>query len=684
VEANVVDGVEMPVESARLGRTQGTASVGVRMLGPLTICRHNVALVLPASRKVRGLLGYLSLSPRAVARSQLCELLWDVPNDPRGELRWCLSKIRGLVDEPGRRRVHTHADTVRLDLADCFVDVIEIAQAARDIAAIASEQLRALAALFVGDFLEGLESDRNPAFNGWITAQRRRFRGYHAALLEHLVKSMPDDEALGYLEKWLVLAPLDEHVHELLLKALVRNGRIRDGEEHLASAARLFESEGLDSTPIRDAWRSARAPGENSPRARTAVSSVTAPSGSGFEDTASIAPRRASIAVMPFVDQSTVISARGGTADALARDVITRLAKLRSLFVIAQGSVFALHERRISPEEAGRMLSVDYVTSGSVRRQGDRLAVTVELAETRTSRIVWAETFDHKFDDAFLLLDEIGNRIVASIANEIETSERNRAVLKPPNSLNAWEAHHRGLWHMYRFNKPDNEQARHFFEMAVRLDPTFARAHAGLSFTHFQNAFQGWAKREPEIDRAYEAAGQSLMVDDRDPAAHWAMGRALWLRGRHDQSIIELEQTIDLSPNFALGHYTLAFVHSQAGDPDAAITSSDHSRHLSPFDPLLFGMLGARAMALVRLGRFEEAADWGVKAAARPNAHAHILAIAALSLALAGRLDEARLHLGLIHKKTPGYRVEDFLTAMQFEPRGESLFREGAKRINMK
>ncbi|HKH28991.1 MAG TPA: tetratricopeptide repeat protein, partial [Sphingomicrobium sp.] len=226
------------------------------------------------------------------------------------------------------------------------------------------------------------------------------------------------------------------------------------------------------------------------------------------------------------------------------------------------------------------------------------------------------------------MLDEIGNRIVASIASEIETIERNRAILRPPNSLDAWEAHHRGLWHMYRFSKADNERARHFFKTAVRLDPTFARAYAGLSFTHWQNAFQGWAKRAPEIDRAFATAGQSLMADDRDPAAHWAMGRALWLRGSQDQSVVELEQAIELSPNFALGHYTLAFVHSQSGDPHAAIASSDQSRLLSPFDPLLFGMLATRAMALVRLGRFEEAADWSVKAAARPNAQAHILAIA--------------------------------------------------------
>ena len=443
----MVGGVEMPVETPRLSGGQET-SVEVRMLGPLTIRRHDVTLALPASRKVRALFAYLSLAPHAVARSQLCELLWDVPNDPRGELRWCLSKIRGLVDEPSRRRVDTQADTVRLDLADCFVDAIEIARAAQAIETIGPERLRALAALFAGDFLDGLEIDRSPAFAGWLAAQRRRLRGAHAALLERFVASAPDDQVLGYLEKWLELAPFDRRVHELLLNALARRGRIREGEKHLAVTARLFEAEDLDCAPLRDAWRSARTQG--GPRARAAAPPVTTAAGSG-RDVAQLAPRRASIAVMPFVDLSVAISARGGVADALAHDVITRLAKLRSLFVIAQGTVFALHERRVDPEGAGRMLNVDYVASGSVRRRGKRLTVMVELTETRTARIVWAEIFNHKLDDAFLVLDEIGNRIVASIASEIETIERNRAVLRPPASLDAWEAHHRGLWLMYRF-----------------------------------------------------------------------------------------------------------------------------------------------------------------------------------------------------------------------------------------
>ena len=100
---------------------------------------------------------------------------------------------------------------------------------------------------------------------------------------------------------------------------------------------------------------------------------------------------------MPFLDRAALAPAGfGGPADALAHDVITRLAKLRSLFVIAQGTVFALSERRVGPEEAGRMLNVDYVVSGSLRRQGERLTVAVELAETRTARIVWAEVFDQQ------------------------------------------------------------------------------------------------------------------------------------------------------------------------------------------------------------------------------------------------------------------------------------------------
>lgn len=659
--------------------------LSVRMLGPLEILRNGTPVALPASRKLRALLAYLALAPHAVGRSRLCELLWDVPNDPRGELRWYLSKLRAALDTPDRRRVETRGDTVALDLDGCLVDALDVTRAAaQGIGTLDRERLRALSELFAGDLLDGLDLERSPLFDSWLIAQRRRFQAYHAAVLEQLAVNHPagSPEMSTHLDKWVELAPFDTRAHLALLSSLAERGAIGAAEEHLASAARLFQSEELDFAPLRAAWQAIRDQQSSSslkaqPACLSTPSQLAVPSDAG-----TVEPSQASLAVMPFVEEAGE-GTRGGLADGFTHDIITRLAKLRDFFVIARGSVFALAEKAIAPEEAGRKLGVDYVATGTVRNAAGRLIVSVELIEVRTARIVWAETFERRPDDIFAVLDDIGDSIVSSISAEIETVERNRAMLKAPNSLNAWEAYHRGLWHMYRFTQAENEQARHFFDKALQLDPTFARAYAGLSFTHWQNAFQRWGDRDRESALAYESAGHSLLVDDHNPAAHWAMGRALWLRGEQDGSLSELGRAVDLSPNFALGHYALSFVHSQSGDPRAAISSSDHSRHLSPFDPLLFGMLGSRAMSHVRLGQFEEAADWALKAAARPNAHTIILAIAAHCLALAGRLDEARGFAAAIRKTLPDYRADDFIGTFRFDPDAEALFRQGAKRIGL-
>lgn len=692
VEAAVEARVEINVEMHNPTTTASTAPLALQLLGPPTVLRDGVALALPRSRKVRALLAYLAMAERPSTRSHLCELLWDVPSDPRGELRWCLSKLRGVLDSPGRARVIAEGDSVLLDLGDCDVDARDTAQALRQgVATLAPERLSALAAQFTqGDFLHGLDLPRSPAFTGWLVAERRRLRAAHAAVLEHWVRTLPtgSDTALAAIERWLAIAPFDRQAHEQVLDALAASGRLREGEEHLAATARQYEAEGLDWAPIGHAWRAAR-------QRHTGGFAATRP---GALDTPTIAPiktpasapdpsiasaaeatRRASLAVMPFEDRTPGAHRGGGLGDGMTHDVITRLAKLRSMFVIASGTVFALAQRQAGPEDAGRRLDVDYVASGWLRRDPrGQLQVSVQLAETRSAQVVWAEEFARRLDDTFTVLDDIGNRIVTAIAGQIEVAERNRAVLKSPNSLNAWEAHHRGLWHMMRFAREDNEQARHFFQTAVRLDPTFARPHAGLSFTHFQDAFLGWRERDAAIELAYRSAADGLMADERDPTSHWALGRAMWLQGRQDGALRELREAIELSPNFALGHYTLAFVHAQSGDPATAITEVDHARALSPMDPLLFGMLASRALALLRQGRHDEAVEWAQRAAARPNAHVHIRAIAMFCLALAGREAEARATQAEIRSIHTRYGVADFLQAFQLDDDAQALVRRAA------
>ena len=536
-------------------------SVRVRLLGKMTISRRGAALPLPASRKARALLAYLAVSPAPVSRSHLCELLWDVPNDPRGELRWCLSKLRRILDEPGRRRIETGSDAIRLDLTDCFVDALEVARADREgFDTVHAERLRAIAALFAGEFLEGLELYRSPDFNAWIIAERRRFHGRHLALLEQLVKKTAGNEVFGYLESWMQLAPFDPRVHELLLSALARLGRIRDAEEHLAATARLFRSEGLDPQPIRNLWRTAWAK-ESAAAQAGYVPLVASMRGSPGVATDSAA-RRAAIAVLPFDEWTSPEGHehRGGRAGQLVQDVIARLAGLRNFGVLAEPAEPAAHPRGLAP---GNARDADYQLMGSVRRQEKRLAVAVELVETRSGRVVWAQAFHHTLDDSLQTLEEVGNRIVVSVANEIETVECNRAILKAPDSVDAWEAHHRGLWHLYRCESAENERARHFFELAVRLDPTFARAYAGLACTHLQDAVRGWQHRASAVDRAQEAAELGLLADERDPAAHWAMGHVLSLRGRQRRSLAELETAVELSPDFALDRFALVFLREQ-------------------------------------------------------------------------------------------------------------------------
>jgi TolB-like protein len=659
----------------------------IRLLGSPTIIRGGIEQALPASRKVRALLAFLAVAEAPVLRSRLCDLLWDAPGDPRAALRWALSKLRGVLDDEQLCRVQAAHDTIWLDLSDCLVDAVEIVRTAdsgpgdRDL-----HELRRLDALFAGEFAEGLDLDRNPQFSGWLNAQRRKFRACRVALLEQLATRSANDanESLRYLERWLQLAPFDERAHDSLLAALLRCGRIQEGEEHLAAAIRLFETEGLDWLPIREVWRTARRQAGESPSIMRVSSSSPAATDPLACEPGTVAVRRASICVMPFVDRTPDGATRGGLADGFTDDIITRLAKLRMLFVIARGSVYALGDRQIPPHEAARLLNVDYVVSGWVRQRNDRIVVTAELAETRTAGIVWAEDFTCRADDALAVLDEIGNKIVASIAQQIEVAERNRALLKPPGSLNAWEAYHRGLWHMYRFNGDDNARAAHFFRMALRQDRSFAPAHAGLSFTHFQNAFlHRPGERDAEIELAYRTAAESVVADDRDPSAHWALGRALWLRGAQDEALTELQRCVTLSPNFALAHYTIGFLHGQAGDPHIGIAEADYSRQLSPFDPLLFAMFCSRALALVRLGQYEEAAGWAIKGAARPNAHVHIHAIAASCLGLAGRFDEARAYVTSLRKSAPSYRLEDFLRAFRLAVDATALFQRNAAQIGL-
>ena len=163
------------------------------MLGPLSVSQDDRVLELPASRKVRALLAYLALAPRATSRHRLCRLLWDTASDPRGELRWSLSKLRGVL---GATRITRREDFIRLELADTFVDALEIQRATQaGIGTLTPARARDLLALFDGEFLEGLELDTGVELTGWVVAQRRHFSARRVELVARAAQSAPASHA---------------------------------------------------------------------------------------------------------------------------------------------------------------------------------------------------------------------------------------------------------------------------------------------------------------------------------------------------------------------------------------------------------------------------------------------------------------------------------------------------------
>ena len=582
-----------------------SAGFCMRLLGPLAATRQGLEVAMPASRKVRALLGYLALAPRPVLREHLCELLWDVANDPRSELRWCLTKLRSVIDDAKRRRLISDGQWVSLDAADVDIDAIMLSRAIEEALTHGSlADLKSLAGMIQGDFLEGLAVDRSPMFDNWLRGQRHRFANWHSRALARIASLLPDDdeEALAILRKRIDLAPLEEKAHIDLMRALTARGYVAEADHHLATAVSLYQRERFDPKALRDGWFAARGIRVSAAPDTSIPASVVTPPNDGHiqasNPLAYIPTRRASVAVMPF-EGST--AAEQHVADGLTYDIIVGLAKLRRLLVIAQGTTFALRDRGIGGPEAATLLAADYVATGTVATEGSRMRTSLQLCACDSGRILWADEYDSRGDDALQAPGTIATGIVSCLEAEIQLAECNRAILKPPNSLDAWEALHRGLWHMHRFTGLDNEEAQRLFRRAIALDPTFSRAYAALSFAHWQNAFTfRQSERQAETDRAFDAAGRGLLADPRDPAAHCAMGRALWLREEDAASLGALNEAVALSPSYAMAHYARSFVEAQTGDAAAAVLATDLARQLSPFDPFMYAMCVARGFALVR------------------------------------------------------------------------------------
>ena len=356
-------------------------------------------------------------------------------------------------------------------------------------------------------------------------------------------------------------------------------------------------------------------------------------------------PDKPSIAVLPFDNLSTDPE-QGYFADGITEDVITELSKFRSLFVIARNSAFAFKGQSVEVKEVSQKLGVRYVVEGSVRRSGNRVRITAQLIDAVDDSHLWAERYDRELEDIFAVQDEVTNAIVSTIEPQLASTERQRARRKPPESLGAWECFQRGLWHLYQYDRDDLVESTRLLARAIEMDPTFSSAHAGLALALYYQVILGFAEdRMAAMAHALQAGKTAVRLDENDPFAHVSLGRAFTIHRDHRAAIEQCDIAISLTPSFASAHFGRGHSLWMSGRAEDAIVSLDEAMRLSPRDPIMWAFMASKAIALIMLGRCEEALEWANRAQRQPTTALWAFLPEVSALASIGRVDEARAAL---------------------------------------
>jgi adenylate cyclase len=359
-------------------------------------------------------------------------------------------------------------------------------------------------------------------------------------------------------------------------------------------------------------------------------------------------------------------------ADGMVEEITTALSHYPSLFVIARNSCFTYKGRAIDVKQVGRELGVRYVLEGSVRKAGDRIRVAAQLVEAETGIHDWAERYDRDLTDIFALQDEITQAVTIAVAPAIAGAEQRRAMRRPPESLDAWAAYQRGLWHFSKGTLGDNALAQKFFQQAIDLDPSFAGSFTGLTYAHWRAAgvfgTQNLAEAE---DLAEGLVRRAVALDANDAEARTCFGNQLMRRGDYAGALAEIERALAMSPNLADAHGALGSVLTRSGHPKEGRIALEKCIRLDPRNPNNNQQLLVITISYYLSREYDaavEAAKRGIRA--YPD-HSNQYRWLAAALGQTGRIEEAKEVLAkaiaiapaafdmFVRRRVPWHRPED-------------------------
>ena len=374
-------------------------------------------------------------------------------------------------------------------------------------------------------------------------------------------------------------------------------------------------------------------------------------------------PDRPSIAVLPFENLSSDPE-QAYLADGLAEDIILGLAKLSGMRVMARNASFAYRGPGTDVRKVSAGLEVGYVLAGAVRRSGDRLRLSVELAEGATGAQLWAERYDRQMVDVFALQDEITGRVVDALKIKLTPAEAARPTTGGTNDPEALDLFLLGR-SMHRGTTQNAEVFHRVIDLlnrALQRDPNYADVYGVLALTYIHNHVNKWtADTDRALAMAREMAERRVSLDPDSAAAHETLSMVADFAQDTETFEREAEIAMSLDPNFHDAPLLRGKLAIRRGEPLSAVPHYEEGMRRNPSLPTTIFFLQMLGMAYLLGGRYETAAamfrerivlmpetDWS---------RAYLVS----ALGHLGKIEEARkIHAELMAINT-GYRLDERL-----------------------
>lgn len=294
-----------------------------------------------------------------------------------------------------------------------------------------------------------------------------------------------------------------------------------------------------------------------------------------------------SIAVLPF-DNISGLADQQYIADGISDSIITALAKIPQMLVIARNSSFTYKGKTVKVGQVARELGVRYVLEGGILLYGDKLRVTAQLIDAANGHHLWAETYQRPMDDLFRVMDDITKNI--ALALQIKLTEGEQAHLRhSATNLKAWLEATKGLDLFYRYSKEGMDASRRLFKRAVELDPNYAFAWTMLASTYVVDARYGYSPNPMEsLKKGLQLALKSETMDPNQPLVHSVLGIVYLVQRKYDLALAEGERAIALGPNEtdALALHAISLIFTD--QPRRAAVLCRKAIRLHPLGPAYF------------------------------------------------------------------------------------------------